>query len=187
MKISKIIGYLLIIIGVLLNINNLLIKRNNTINTNNKVEYTLEKEISYREIDNTYDLVLSIPKINLKRGIYKITDKRNNIEENITIHYTSNYPNIENANTILIAHSGSGEKAFFKDLYKLDKDSLIELFYNHTKYIYKIDSFYSINKTGYAPNNKNKNKKTTTLITCDSKDKSKQIVYIGYIIDEIKY
>lgn len=184
---KRIISYVLVIICIIYNTTNLVIEKNKEVETKNKVEYTLEKEISYKEKKDTFDAVLVIPKINLKKGIYKINDKRNNIEENIMLHYSSTYPDTTNSNFILIAHSGSGNKAYFKDLNKLDTDSLIEIFFKHTKYIYKIDKYYKIEKNGKALIDRDKNKKTITLITCDSKDKTKQLVYIGYLIDEIKY
>lgn len=187
MRKTKIIVYISIIVLVIINTTNLVIERDKVISNKNKIAYTLEKEIKHKEIDDVYDAILVIPKINLKSGIFKIDDKRNNIEENIMIHYSSTYPDKENSNTILIAHSGSGKKAFFKDLDKLNNDSLIEFYYKHIKYIYKINNIYKIEKNGTAPIIRDKNKKTITLITCDSEDKTKQIVYIGYLIDEIRY
>ncbi len=187
MKTIKIIGFILITTGASLNIYNKIDERNKIIRESNKIESTLKKEVNYRYVDNSYDAILSIPKINLKKGIYTIDDKRNNIEENIMVHKESIYPDQNNSNIILIAHSGSGEKAIFKDLKNLNDDSLIEFYYHHTKYVYKIDTIYCIEKTGEASIKKNGNKKTITLITCDSNDKTKQVVYIGYLIDEIKY
>ena len=132
-------------------------------------------------------MILSIPQIKLKKGIYLKEDKRNNIEENIEIHKESDYPNVDNSNIILMAHSGTGANAFFKDLEKLNQDSLIELYYEKAKYVYKIDNYYDIDKIGIATIKRDINKKTITLITCSQKDKTKQLVYIGYLIDEIKY
>ncbi len=183
---NKLLLVLLVFIA-LLDFKQIYTRYNNKITENNKIGYTLNKETNYRVKDDPYDGVLVIPKINLKKGIYKIDDKRNNIEENIMIHKSSSYPNLNNSNLILIAHSGSGEKAYFKDLNKLDNDSLIEYYYDHIKYIYKIDNIYKVDKTGKVNIKRNKEKKTISLITCDQQDKSKQIVYVGYIIDEIKY
>lgn len=182
-------AYILIIVGVFITIYPYIIERYIVIEETNKIENTLAKEYGYSKIDNddTYDAVLSIPQINLKKGIYNKEDKRNNIDENVTIHNLSNYPNEKNSNLILMAHSGSGVKAFFKDINKLNTDSLIEFYYKNTKYIYKIDNNYTIEKTGSASIKINPNKKTITLITCSQKDKTKQLVYIGYLIDEIKY
>lgn len=186
-KSKIIIGYIIICLGLFLYLSKKIIDNNREILENNKVEYTLEKEISYHKIENTYDAILSIPKIILKKGIYSKGDIRNNIEENIMIHNDSIYPNKDDSNVILIAHSGSGPKAIFKDLEKLDTDSLVEFYYHHTKYVYKIDNIYCVNKTGSIDLEIKDNKKRITLITCDSKNKNKQVVYTGYLIDEIKY
>lgn len=187
MKKTRLLIYLVLISIVLVNTTNLIIEREKIISKKNKIESTLEREITYREKNDTYDGILVIPKISLKGGIYKITDKRNNIEENIMIHYASTYPDQDESNIIFIAHSGSGTKAFFKDLDKLDFDSLIDFYYKHIKYTYKIANIYSIEKNGSTLLDRDKHKKTITLITCDSKDKTKQIVYIGYLIDEVRY
>ena len=187
MKKSKIIiGYIFIVIGISLFLSKRIVENNKKILESNKIEYTLEKEISYHKKEETYDAILSIPKINLRKGIYSKSDKRNNIEENVMIHFDSTYPNEEKSNIILIAHSGSGPKAIFKSLDKLDNDSLVEFYYDHTKYVYKIDNIYCVEKTG-SIDLKLDNKKRINLITCDSKDKEKQVVYSGYLIDEIKY
>ena len=185
-KIRFIIGYLLLILGITLSFMDIYSSRNKTIKEVNKVSSTLQKEISYREAGDTYDAVLVIPKINLKKGIYRINDKRNNIEENIMIHKDSIYPDKDNSNVILIAHSGSGRLAFFKDLNKLDTDSLIEFYYKHTKYIYKIEYIYNTVKNGTI-NLLNNSFKTISLITCNPSDKTKQTVYIGNLVDQIEY
>ena len=188
MKITR-IGYLLLITGIILTVKNIIFDRKEVTVEKNKIEYTLEKEVGYhrKEIVDTYDAILSIPHIKLKKGIYELGDKRNNIEENVTIHKLSNYPNEDNSNLILMAHSGSGKKAFFNDLDKLNNDSLIEFYYQRVKYVYKISDYYTINKNGYANIKRDKTKKTITLITCSKQNKDKQLVYIGYLIDEIEY
>ena len=182
-------GYLLLIIGIILTANNYISERKEIFIEKNKIDYTLEKEVGYykKNIEDTYDAILHIPQINLKKGIYEKDSKHNNIEENVTIHNTSDYPNNEDSNLILIAHSGTGKKAFFKDIDKLNEDSLIEFYYQRKKYIYKIDNYYMIEKNGSAKIKRDTTKKTITLITCNEKDKTKQLIYIGYLIDEISY
>lgn len=180
---------ILIIIGVIITVYPFIVERYIVTKETNKIENTLAKQYGYSKINNndTYDAILSIPQINLKKGIYSKDDERNNIEKNITIHSLSDYPEYENSNLILMAHSGSGVKAYFKDINKLNEDSLIEYFYKNTKYVYKIDNYYTIEKNGSAKLKRNPNKKTITLITCSQTDKTKQLIYIGYLIDEIKY
>lgn len=183
------IGYLLLITGTIIISNDYIKERKEIITEKNKIEYTLQKQIGYLAKENidTYNMILSIPQIKLKKGIYEKVDTRNDIEKNIQIHKKSAYPNQENSNVILMAHSGTGKKAFFKDLNKLNKDSLIELYFDKAKYIYKIDNYYIINKSGIATIKRDNTRKTITLITCDQNDKTKQLIYIGYLIDEIKY
>ena len=100
----------------------------------NKIFQTLAKETGYNYKNNdTYDGIIEIPQINLQKGFYQKNDKRNNINENITIHNMSTYPNEDNSNLILMAHSGNGEKAYFNDLPKLNTDSLIKIYYQISK------------------------------------------------------
>ena len=177
------------ITGLYLYINEVLIERKNISLENNKIEYTLANQISYKYENkgDLYDVIISIPQINLKKGIYKKSDKRNNISESIMIHKDSIYPNMDYSNVILIAHSGNSDISFFKDLNKLNEDSLIEFYYKHVKYVYKIDNWYDVDKTGSVEIIKNNDKKCVTLITCNQVDKTKQTIYIGYLIDEVNY
>lgn len=182
-------GYLLLIIGSVLLCQQYIYERQKIVIEKNKIAYSLQKETGYLEKNDieTYDAVLSIPSINLKKGIYDKNDSRNNISKNVTIHNESDYPNINNSNLILMAHSGSGSNAFFNDLDKLNNDSLIEFYYKKTKYVYKISNYYMIDKNGLASIKRDTSQKTVTLITCSKKDKAKQLIYIGYLIDEIKF
>ena len=183
------IGYLVLTIGVILTGYKYIMDRNEIIVEKNKIAYALEKEEGYlkKEVADTYNAILSIPQINLKKGIYEKNDERNNINNNITIHKLSDYPNQDNSNVILMAHSGTGKKAFFNQITQLNSDSLIEFYYQKTKYVYKVNHYYQVEKTGNVFIERDINKKTITLITCSQEDKSKQLIYIGYLIDEIKY
>ena len=184
----KISAYFLFLIGIVIIGYQYLSMSNLERIEANKINLTLQKEVGYQkeEIDG-YDAILEIPQIHLKKGIYPKEDKRNNIEENVTIHQSSTYPTEEASNVILMAHSGTGRLAFFNDLPQLNQDSLIAFYYRNIKYVYQIDHYYQIIKNGYATIDRDQTKKTITLITCSQEDKSKQLVYIGYLIDEIKY
>lgn len=197
MKAKKIITILLIVTGMLTLSNRYRSSRIEKIVENNKITYTINQQQNYNQqqldknkssldTDDLYDGILSIPQINLKKGIYKKDDIRNNIEDNVTIHKSSTYPDNASSNIILIAHSGTGKKAFFNNIDKLTKDSLIEFYYHGTKYVYKIDKNYQVLKNGTVLIDRNEKNKTITLITCVKNDKTKQLVYIGYLIDEIK-
>lgn len=145
-------GYILMILGLLFYVNNKLDLRRRNYLENNKIYYTLAKEVNYVDYSNTYDLVLSIPALNLKKGIYRYE----------IIYDDSGFVfNIDS------------------NLRKLNTDSLINLYYNHIKYTYKLDTIYDLIDDDIRIY-KDSNKESIVLI-------NDGVVYIGYLIDEIKY
>lgn len=122
---------------------------------------------------------LTIPKINLKKGFFPIESSQNDVEKNIFIVEGSNYPDVENGNLIIAAHSGTGWKAFFNDLYKLDKGDTATVTYNGKDYTYKITKIYKQEKTGTIAIYRNYDKTTLTLVTCTNNDSRTQTVYIA--------
>ena len=88
-------------------------------------------------------------------------------------------PNIPNGNLIIAGHSGTGWKAFFKDLYKLILEDTLTVTYNGQNYIYKITNIYKEANTGTISIKRDKTKNTVTLVTCTKDDSSTQTVYIA--------
>lgn len=127
-----------------------------------------------------YIAMLTIPKIDLQKGLVDKNSKYNNIRYNVMIHKVSNMPNEEKGNVILIAHSGSARYSFFKNLNKLNLSDLIKIEYKGKTYNYKIVDIYDIEKTGKASIKRNHNKSVITLITCRH-NTNRQIVIIGEI------
>ena len=117
-------------------------------------------------IEDDYVAVLSIPKIGLKRGLYHKGYYKNSIEYNVTIHEKSDSPEVDKGNVILMAHSGTGNIAFFKDVYKLVIGDTASIEYNGKKYTYKIVNTYDVPKTGTVEIKRNYDKNVMTLITC---------------------
>ncbi len=149
-----------------------------------------ESDISQQAIDESskvespkYDYIamLTIPKINLQKGLVDKNSKYNNIRYNVMIHELSNMPDEEKGNVILIAHSGSASYSFFRNLYKLKLSDLITIDYKGKTYKYKIVDIYDIEKTGKASIKRNHNKSVVTLITCRH-NTNKQIVVIAELI-----
>ena len=138
-----------------------------------------QKEEELGEVTNEYIGYLTIPKINLKKGFLDMRSKLNNIEQNITVIEGSSYPDKEKGNLIIAAHSGSGWKAFFNDLYKLSTGDKAEISYKGKKYTYKIVNIYKQQKTGTIAIYRNYDKTTLTLITCTNFDKATQTVYVA--------
>lgn len=124
---------------------------------------------------------LDIPKINLKKGFLNINSKDNDVEKNVYVSPTSSYPDKDKGNLIIAAHSGTGWKAFFNDLYKLNTGDCAYITYNNKKYSYKINKIYKQEKTGKIAIYRDYEKTTLTLVTCTNNDSTTQTVYIAYL------
>ena len=134
-----------------------------------------------------YIAVLEIPSINLKRGIVDYNSKYNNVKYNIQIIEHSQMPDVENSNLILAGHNGTSGVSFFRNLYKLKEDSLIYVYYDGYKYIYKLNNSYDTDKDGKIEVVRNRYKNAITLITCKKGTKDKQTVFIGYLVDKVEF
>lgn len=132
--------------------------------------------------DNEYIGILKIPKIGLEKGLVSKNSYYNNVNRNIFILNESDMPNKEKGNVILAGHSGNSRISFFKNLYKLEINDYVSIFYNGSEYKYKVVNLYEIEKTGKANIVRNVEKSTLTLITC-KQNTNKQIVYICELID----
>lgn len=124
---------------------------------------------------------LEIPKIGLRKGFVKKESENNDVEKNIFIVNKSDYPSKDKGNFIVAGHSGTGWKAFFNDLYKLEIGDYAYVDYNNKKYTYKIDNIYKQNKTGTIAIYRDYSKTTLTLVTCTNFDDKTQTVYIAYL------
>ena len=148
----------------------------NTTEVNTDEEETNTK--TYQDIES-YIGYLEIPKIKFRRGFYNITSKLNTVEANIEIIKGSNMPDVSNGNLIIAGHSGTGWKAFFKNLYKLEIGDEAIVTYVGINYKYKITNIYKQKNTGTVSIKRNYDKTTLTLITCTKDDSSTQTIYIA--------
>ena len=131
-----------------------------------------------------YIAVIKIQKIGLEKGLASKGSYYNNVNRNILILNESDMPDKENGNVILAGHSGSGRTAFFKNLYKLETDDEVSIFYGGSEYKYKVVNQYDIEKTGTANIVRNAEKSTLTLITCRH-NTNKQIIYICELVEKV--
>ena len=148
---------------------------------------TQENKVETSSPTYNYVAILEIPSIGLKRGIVDFNSKYNNVKYNIQIIEHSEFPIVENSNLILAGHNGSSNVSFFKNLYKVKEDSLIYLYYDGYKYIYKLNHSYDTAKDGKIEIKRNRYKTTITLITCKKNTDNMQTVYIGYLVDKVEY
>ena len=142
-------------------------------------EQEVEEEEDLGEVTNNYIGYLSIPKINLKKGFLDKRSPDNDVEKNILVVEGSSYPTKDKGNLILAGHSGTGWKAFFNDLYKLNKGDQAIVTYKGKIYNYKITNIYTQPKVGKIAIYRNYDKTTLTLITCTNHDSTTQTIYIA--------
>ena len=123
--------------------------------------------------------VIEIPKINLKRYLYKVDAYQNNVNKNIEVLKSSDMPDVKDGNLILAGHNGNTSVGHFRNLYKLSLGDDIIVNYKGKSYNYEVSKIYDVLKTGTVAIKRDKNKNTITLITCLSSDR--QLVVIGYL------
>jgi len=130
--------------------------------------------------ETKYDYIgmLEIPKINLKRGFVDLNSKYNKVNYNITVIKGSTFPNEQNNNLILAAHSGICDVCFFDKLFNLSKGDKAYVNYKNKKYSYTLVNTYEVQKDGSIPIYRDYDKNVLTLITCTRYSDTKQTVFI---------
>lgn len=141
----------------------------------------------YTTPESYYIGKLEIPSINLSRGFTSMGSKYNNVNYNITIINGSSYPNVNKGNFILAGHTGSSYRAFFTKLYKLKINDYAYVYYENTKYTYKLVKTYDVKKTGTVTIYRDNNETVMTLITCTKGTNDKQSIYIFNLIEKENY
>ena len=127
----------------------------------------------------TYLGYLEKKKIKFRRGFYNLDSSLNNVELNIEIIEGSSMPDVTGGNLIIAGHSGTGWKAFFRNLYKLELGDTLIITYNGLNYSYRITNIYQEPNTGTIAIRRDRTKTTVTLITCTKDDSSTQTIYIA--------
>ena len=141
---------------------------------------------TFANSSNHYMMVLEIPRIKLKKGIYKMNSKYNHVKYGIEILKQSSMPYLEKSNLILASHSGNSKVSYFNNLYKLSNDDIVYIYYEKIKYIYKIVNIYEIIKGSKVYIYNDNSISMITLITC-KKNENKQLIFIGNLIRKEKY
>lgn len=154
----------------------------NVIHSKNK-----NSNITYKSNNKSgYYAILEIPSISLKRGLVDKNSKANNVNRNIKTLKSSDTPDIVGGNVLLASHSGNSHVAYFKNLYKVNKGDIINIYYNGYKYEYKITDKYNQDKTGVITY-VYKNTSMVVLTTCNQQEKGKQIIVIGTLDNKSEY
>lgn len=192
-----ILGISVIIIGIMIEIIPIFIQKEEEKHQEEKIEDYIqetsqvsipeekkeEKTLSQEE----YLLILEIPKINLKRGVYPLTSELNTIEKNVAIMKESSLPTKENGNLVLEAHNGTARISYFNELHRLQIGDVAYIYYQGMKYIYQVDTIYDVLKDGDVEVMRDEEKNTLTLITCKKDTEDRQLVIILYLLEKEKY
>ena len=152
-----------------------------------KLKNKIKKIVKTTIKNNDYLLVLEIPKINIKKGVYNKNNKLNNVDKNITILKDSSMPDEVNGSVILASHNGNTRVSYFKHLEKLNINDQVYIYYKGYKYTYKIYKSEVVNKVGQIKINKKSNVSNIVLISCKNGTNDKQVVYLGELIKKDKY
>jgi len=185
-KIFNII-FICLLVNIFFDINKVKYKENNlniakekvVINKNiNKFE---EKKKTNKMIKNKYWGYIEIPKLKIYYGFYSLNDQKNQIKNGIEVMSGSSLPSINGSNIVLVAHSGIAYNVLFDRLDVLGIEDEVNLYFNNIKYIYKVKRILKKDKKDILSTIKT-NKNTLILITCDKKEKDKNlIVYLELI------
>lgn len=154
-----------------------------------------DEDLTEEKVDDTNPNVeekyyigkLEIPKLNLTKGFADKNSKENNVNKNILVVKTGDYPDKKNGNFIIASHSGNAWNSYFRNLYKLKIGDIANVYYKNNKYTYKITRIYQQPKTGRVRIYRNTNKNTLTLITCTKNNKSTQTIYILELTNKKAY
>ena len=128
-------------------------------------------------------MVVEIPKINLRKGIYNINSKNNTVNKNIQIMKESDMPNKDKGMLVLAGHNGNSRVSYFDRLNELNKEDKVYIYYANNKYTYEISNMYEAEKNGTITVKKEREKTVIVLISCKKNTKDKQLVYIGNLIN----
>lgn len=194
----RLIGILFVVIGIIVCIIPIFLKSKEQKEMNAQIDSFLESPSSPSrtsdvvlsppiEEEETFLMVLEIPKVNLRRGIYSKDSKWNSIEYNVTILEESNFPDEEYGNVILAAHNGPADIAYFNQLHQLEVGDMAYVYYNGIKYGYGVSDIYDVAKDGTVEISRNQNLNTLTLITCKKNTSDRQLVIILYLTETVRY
>lgn len=155
------------------------------IDKNDEVKRTTKNEEEQQEkhIEENYLMVVEIPKINLRKGIYNINSKNNTVNKNIQIMKESDMPNKDKGMLVLAGHNGNSRVSYFDRLNELNKEDKVYIYYANNKYTYEISNMYEAEKNGTITVKKEREKTVIVLISCKKNTKDKQLVYIGNLIN----
>lgn len=149
-----------------------LIYKDFNINNESKVSYVLDTTIPYSD-----EIIIDIPKIQLKEYVKKALDNFSNLDNNLVYYKTFNI----NDKIIIFGHSGMSYGSYFNRIDELKKYDISNIYYKGKTYEYEVNNISTISKYSTYVLNKEENSKKLVLITCDKKNKNKRLMIELYL------
>lgn len=122
---------------------------------------------------------IDIPRINIRRNVYSIGSKNNNVDYNIELLDSSN---IENDLYFVASHSGSSRASYFDDLVYLSVGDFIRLKSNDSIMVFIVKDMFYIDKSGYFSTSYSINGGELFLITCSLDYINRQLIVRAELI-----
>jgi len=149
------------------------------------VNYKNKESItSYYKNDSSFnyesDMIIIIPKINLKRVVKKANDDFKNLNESL-VYYKRNNPNEK---LLIFGHSGVGYGTYFNRIDELEVGNKVYLYINKLKVTYAVSGKYTVLETNISILN-NDEERSLLLITCDKNNKKKRFI-VKLMLENIK-
>lgn len=133
-----------------------------------KVESYFKSGSSVRYED---DMVIEIPKINLKNAVVKSSSDFKELNESLVYYKNNDY----NKKIVVFGHSGMGYGTYFNRLDDLNKNDFLYLYTKGKKITYEVEDTYTINEDDLRILKEEKNKELY-LVTCLKSNKNMRLV-----------
>jgi len=149
---------------------------NDNFNNKKAIDAFMNNDISSFTDDRySYNSILEIPSINLKRGILDMSSKYNDAKYNIELVKK------EEDVIVLASHNGNSYNSYFGKLVNLGLGDVINYYDNGQVYEYIYSDTYEIKKNGYADIYRKNGEKAIILCTCKDNSSDGQIIFVGYL------
>lgn len=139
--------------------------------TNNSYSISYSKSYSGTKNYNN-EIVINIPKINLKLPVIKALNDFSNLDNNLVYYNEFNPLN----KIIIFGHSGVGYGAFFNRIDELIVGDEISIYNKDKHYLYSVYDTKIVDKTSVFLLEEEINSKKLLLITCDKNNKNKRLI-----------
>ena len=152
---------------------------------NINTDENVEDVIVNNDIDlSSYLAVIEIPSILLKTGVVMSDTSYKSMDRNVSVFPTSDMPNVKDGNFILFGHNGNSRISYFKNIYKLNNNDDIYIYYQNSKYHYKVINKYDVEMNSNIPLKKIEGKTIITLITCNKNNNKYRTIVVGELVND---